>query len=131
MQKKGEIMQANVLESLAKTDRPMTAYDILAALKVHNAKLAPPTIYRALSALTEQGKVHRIESLNAYVACQCDGHEDIAVIAICDDCGSVDEQYLPEVIDRLGQASEKVGFTPKRHVIELHGSCASCEEVSN
>ncbi|MEM7026588.1 MAG: transcriptional repressor, partial [Pseudomonadota bacterium] len=90
------------------------------------APSAPTTIYRALSALTEQGRVHRLESLNAYIACQCDGHRQASVLSICDDCGIVEESVAPDVLKELSRLTGKSGFAARRHVIEVHGVCGTC-----
>lgn len=125
---KGQITQDKILGLLRASQTPLTAYDILGEMKSENAKLAPPTVYRALSALTEQGRAHRIESANAYMACQCDDHEGTALLSICDDCGTVDESVDDAVLDQLNKAAAVTGFQPKRHVIEMHGACANCRD---
>ncbi|MEL7116167.1 MAG: Fur family transcriptional regulator [Pseudomonadota bacterium] len=107
-------------------DRPTSAYDLLHALRDEHPKIAPPTIYRALAALVEKGKVHRLESLNAFVACQCEHQHQAAILSICDDCGAVEETVAPKLLDQLTQLTKKSGFAAMRHVIEIHGRCASC-----
>ncbi|MEM9715909.1 MAG: Fur family transcriptional regulator [Pseudomonadota bacterium] len=127
MRKSGQITQQEVLDILSAQSKPLTAYEILAVMKESNAKTAPPTVYRALNALVEKGAVHRIESLNAFMACCHDHDGDMSVMTICDDCGSVEEQAAPQLINSLDQVSGQAGFKAKRHVIELHGQCASCD----
>ena len=91
MGKRGEITQADVLGILRQSSEPLSAYDVIAHLREKNPKIAPPTVYRALSALMDAGHVHRLESMNAFVACQHDCGHDIPVLSVCDDCGSVGE----------------------------------------
>lgn len=74
-----------------------------------------------------QGRVHRLESLNTYMACRCEGHEAAPVLSICGACGSVAETISAEVMGKLQGVARKTGFSPTRHVIEVHGVCASCE----
>ncbi|MEM1366357.1 MAG: transcriptional repressor [Pseudomonadota bacterium] len=105
---------------------PLTAYEILAALKVGNPKLAAPTIYRALAALTSDGRAHRIESTNSYVVCTHQGHNETAVLTICGDCGVVEEQMDPAVTSSLEGLAQTNGFQPERHVVEVHGTCGEC-----
>lgn len=104
----------------------MSAYTLPACLQQEHPKIAPPTIYRALAALLADGKVHRLESLNAYVACKCDRHAQASILSICDDCGTVEESVAPDLLDELSSVAGKSGFVPARHVIEIHGLCASC-----
>ena len=126
MGRRGETVQAEVLAIMRKHAGPVSAYDLLGELRGGNAKAAPTTVYRALSALTERGCVHRLESLNAYIACQCDDHSHASILSICDDCGSVDERVAPDLLSKVSALLAKTGFEAKRHVIEVHGVCASC-----
>ena len=54
-------MQAEVLAALRRRRGPLSAYDVLGKLSAANPKIAPATIYRALSALTERGRVHLLK----------------------------------------------------------------------
>ncbi len=126
MGKRGERVQAEVLAVLRRRRGPLSAYDVMGELREVNPKIAPPTIYRALTALMERRLVHRIESLNAYIACQCDQHQHASIISICDDCGSVEESVVPDLLKELSGIIGKSGFAPRRHVIEVHGVCGSC-----
>ena len=128
MSKRGERMQADVLAVLRRRDCPMSAYDVLRDLRAIHPKIAPPTIYRALAALRDDGRVHRLESLNAYVVCKCDPHQRASILSICNDCGSVEESVAPEVLKQLSSVIARSGFEPTRHVIEVHGLCASCDD---
>ncbi|MEM6596463.1 MAG: Fur family transcriptional regulator [Pseudomonadota bacterium] len=131
MGRRGEMMQSDVMKALKGADEPLSAYDIIAALRNSYPKLAPTTVYRALKALMENGRIHRVESLNAYMPCQ-HAHSDEqtqqhpSILSICDDCGSVEESAAPDLFSKLGRIMGKSGFTPERHVIEVHGRCADC-----
>ena len=91
MRKQAAVRQADVLDVLHKHDKPMTAYAILDRMKVTEPDLAAPTIYRALAALTDQGRAHKLESIKAFVPCRCDHEAAVPVLAICGDCGTVEE----------------------------------------
>ena len=117
-----------VLGHLREAHGPLTAYDVLARMQAPDRKVAPPTVYRALAALTAAGSVHRIEATNAYVAC-CHGGADgdhEAILSICDDCGSVEEHADPAVLKDLARLAARNRFTPERQIIELHGRCGDC-----
>lgn len=126
MSRRGEKIQAEVLAVLRRRRGPLSAYDVLGELRETHPKIAPPTIYRAMAALTERGHVHRLESLNAFIACQCDRHQQASVLSICDDCGNVEERVAPDLLEDLSSIAGKSGFAPMRHVIEIHGVCATC-----
>ncbi|MGB1025540.1 MAG: Fur family transcriptional regulator [Rhodospirillaceae bacterium] len=125
--KRGEKNQADVLAVLRQGDGPLTAYEVMAVLSKTHPKIAPPTVYRALAALIEQGVVHKVESLNAFMACKCDQHNQASILSICDDCGAVEESVAPKLLDSLAALIGKTGFAPQRHVLEVHGVCGSCQ----
>jgi len=122
---RGEALRADVMAVLQGQDAPMSAYDILGALRDTQPKIAPTTVYRTLNALREQSLIRRLESLNAYVLSK-NKTEDPSILSICDDCGSVDETPAPDVLATMAQAVGKTGFAPTRHVVEVHGTCADC-----
>ena len=126
MSERGRRMQAQVLAVLRSRRMPLSAYEVLRRLLEVHPRLAPPTIYRALAALTERGKVHRLESLNAFIACQCDRHHDASILSICTDCGAVEENLSTDLLATLSGIAGKSGFAPMRHVIEVHGQCGTC-----
>jgi Fur family zinc uptake transcriptional regulator len=87
-------------------------------------------VYRALERLAEQGLVHRLESLNAYVSCCHSGgcRHGLKAFAICDNCGHVDE-FADNSLERyLGCWMKDNAFSLRSSTIELHGNCAACVE---
>jgi Fur family zinc uptake transcriptional regulator len=127
MRKRAAIRQSDVLDVLHKHDKPMTAYAILDQMKLREPDLAAPTVYRALAALTDQGRAHKLESAKAFVPCRCH-HDDAAVpvLAICGDCGAVQEHDGAGLLSELFALSAQSPFTPPRHIVEIHGRCDSC-----
>jgi Fur family transcriptional regulator, zinc uptake regulator len=121
--------QMLVFEALSRTNQPMSAYVILDSLRDAGLR-APLQVYRALDKLIESGLVHRLESLNAFVACahqHC--HDDCAsAFAICEKCGSVTEFSDDAVMERLRGWSGKAKFAPSKMVVEVRGVCAACAE---
>ena len=127
MGKRGEKIQAEVLAIMRKGKSAHAAYDLLENLREKYPKIAPTTIYRALTALTERGQVHRLDSLNAYIACQYDNHHQPSIFSICNDCGVIEENFEPRVFSKLTSTLRNAGFSVQRHIIEVTGTCASCE----
>jgi Fur family zinc uptake transcriptional regulator len=119
--------QALVLGVLNEAQTPLSAYDILDHLKDEGFR-APLQVYRALDKLVEQGMVHRLESLNAFVACSHVLCHDTGLIAfaICEDCGHVSEFSDTEVSRRLDAWVRKNRFSPGKTTIEIRGHCAAC-----
>lgn len=115
-----------ILRILQSARGPMTAYEVLDAARKHEIS-APPTVYRALNKLIEQGAAHRLETINAYVACVDSQHRHgAAAFAICRDCGSVEELDESDTLRRLRATADKRGFKIETAVIELNGQCSAC-----
>jgi Fur family zinc uptake transcriptional regulator len=119
--------QSLVLDTLTQAAGPLSAYGILDQLRGAGLK-APLQVYRALDKLLEMGLAHRLESLNAFVAC-AHRHEHamgLTAFAICENCGKVSE-FEDEVIEeRLGAWSAAQGFATHLTTIEIRGRCAAC-----
>lgn len=118
-------IRRKVLHLLLESEEPAKAYDLLANLDGEGAA-KPPTVYRALDFLQEMGLAHKIESLNAYVACGHTKHDHSAVFLICDACGSAEELHAIQTSDALVKESLAAGFKTNNAVIEAHGTCRNC-----
>ncbi len=126
MRKHAATRQSDVLDVLNQHEKPMTAYAILDQMKVGEPRLAAPTIYRTLAALTEQGRAHKLESINAFVPCRCDHEASVPVLAICEECFTVEEHDGARLLPQLTSLSKKSAFKPTRHIVEIHGRCQTC-----
>ncbi len=115
-----------VLEIVAEHHRPLGAYEILERLSRERGPVAPPTVYRALAFLVENGFAHRIESLNAFVACFEPAHRQRAFFLICERCGDAAELLDAGVERALDAAAAARGFTPARLGVEIAGVCGAC-----
>ncbi len=117
-----------VFELISNQTSASTAYDLLDELKKTEPKAKPPTIYRALEFLLEQGFIHRVESNNSFISCCTCGHDKhFSQLLICDKCGNVVElQDDDQLTTLLTDNANKHGFQITNHVIETHGTCRSC-----
>jgi len=117
-----------VLSIILQAEAPLTAYQLLDRLKETRKGAAPPTIYRALDFLIEQRFIHKVERLNAFIACsEAEGHHDHPVqFLICRQCGTVAEIEDHAISRALAHAAERNGFRPGNAVVELDGTCAEC-----
>ena len=86
-------------------------------------------MYRALDFLQEQGLVHRLERLAAFVGCVARSEHDdhAAQFLICRDCGRVIELDDPQLADALAEAAKRLGFAVSSATIEAEGLCAACQ----
>lgn len=122
--------QALVLGVLKHAAAPRSAYDILDGLRGDGFR-APLQVYRALDKLMAIGLVHRLESLNAFVACS-DPHDHavhshgVIAFAICEACGSVTEFHDDTIETRLAAWQKSQSFTPAKTTIEIRGHCRDC-----
>lgn len=119
--------QGLVLGTLNRSGAPLSAYDILDRLREEGLR-APLQIYRALDKLVERGLAHRLESLNAFVAC-ADEHchrKGLIAFAICENCGKVDEFADAVIEERLGSWAQAEGFKVERTTMEIRGKCDGC-----
>ena len=114
-----------IAEALRRAGRPVSAYEIIDRVR-DTVVLAPQTVYRALDRLIAGGKAHRLESLNAFVACHQHDHHGAAVFAICEDCGKVREFDEQAAILPLEAWARREGFEVRQMTLELRGRCASC-----
>ncbi|AUQ66163.1 Fur family transcriptional regulator [Phaeobacter inhibens] len=126
MRKRAKTRQDDILNVLSACDRPMTAYQILEELQLREPDIAPPTVYRTLSALTDQGRAHRLESMKAFVPCRCHHVDSVPVLAICEDCGTVEEHDGGALLPELARVVADSAFRVHRHIVELRGQCGSC-----
>lgn len=117
-----------VLAILRAARRPLGAYEILESMREGPRALAPPTVYRALDFLLEQGLVHKLESLHAFIGCTHPDHPHCSQFLICADCGRVTELEDEAVARSLTSAASESGFRPRRPVVELIGTCADCSD---
>ena len=119
--------QKLVLEAVSRAGRPVSAYDILDDIRPHGIR-SPVQVYRAIKKLIEDGTVHKVESLNAFVPC-AGRHvhgRGAAILAVCEQCHRVME-FSDEIIERqLAEWAGRERFQVETTNIEVNGRCAEC-----
>ncbi len=127
-------LRRQVLALVLASPAPIGAYALLDRLRAERPGAAPPTVYRALEFLLEQGLVHKVERLNAFVGCAgphghvaCGhGHDHPHQFLICGRCGATAELCDHRVADALAAAAAAAGFRAQRTTVEVEGLCAAC-----
>ncbi|HVI58503.1 MAG TPA: transcriptional repressor [Luteimonas sp.] len=127
-------IRARVLGLVAAAGQPIKAYDLLEQIRAGNSSegegagaAAPPTVYRALDFLLANGFIHKLESVNAFVACHHPSTAQHSVpFLICDRCHSAVELEDLDVVAQLEQRAKSLGFQPQAQTLEVHGLCARC-----
>ena len=125
-------MRARVFAALAGFDRPASAYDIAEAVsKSEGRRVAANSVYRILDLFVGANLARRVESANAYVA---NAHPDClhdCIFLVCDRCGQTTHIDDDAITGTVRDAAKGAGFSPIRPVIEVRGTCATCDEVAN
>lgn len=122
-------LRRRVLEIIWQNHKPLGAYSILEQLRQDGRAAAPPTVYRALEFLLEQGLVHRIASMNAFVGCSRPGHISDGQFLICRSCGSSTELNDGKLEKVITRNSGSLGFTVEHLTIEVSGLCPHCRRA--
>lgn len=122
-------LRRRVLELIWASHTPVKAYELLERLRQEHAAAAPPTVYRALDFLVQEGFVHRIESLNAYIGCDIPERDHQGQFLICEACGEAAELSDPEIEAALRDTAQTLGFRLNVSLVELKGRCARCDHA--
>ena len=120
--------QQIIFDLIDKSPEPLKAYSILFNVKKKGIK-APLQVYRALDKLVEIGKIHKIESKNAFVACRSSDCEisKATAFSICESCEMVDEISDAKLSKYLSSFNHKKGMKFKRFNLEFFGLCKKCK----
>lgn len=121
-------LRKEVLQLVAAAGKPVKAYDLLDQLRDSHGNAAPPTVYRALDFLLENGFIHKLESINAYVSCHHPAEAHQVPFLICDVCSSAQEVCDPRVAELIEAQAKAMGFRPQGQTLEVHGVCKNCRE---
>lgn len=122
-------IRKRVLEILLEEHKAMGAYDILDRLRAENRNAQPPVAYRALDFLVSHGFAHKLQRLNAFIACCHPDDAHTPIFMICNKCDSVAEADIGEGINAVDRAANELGFKIDRRVIEAEGLCPACQET--
>lgn len=122
-------VRRRALEILLAEHRALGAYDLLAVLSKEGLGAQPPVAYRALDFLVKAGFAHKIEALNAYIACSHLGDDHAPAFLICRNCNMVAEADTAPAQGRLGDAARASGFIIERTVVEAEGLCPDCQNA--
>lgn len=118
-------LREHVLELVIADGGAVKAYDLLDRLEPERGSPKPPTVYRALDFLSKLGLIHRVEALNAFIACDHSHEGDLAEFFICETCSGVEERHAHDHAE-----CKPDGFKIRRSVIEHYGACAACQNAA-
>ena len=119
-------IRRKVLEILLSHGRSLKAYELLDEIKLVQSNATPPTVYRALDFLVEQGLIHRLDAVNAWTAGHDAAGEPHDLLIVCTSCGRVAELSDPALNAQLTQKVSDAGFVLTNPETELRALCQSC-----
>lgn len=114
------------LETIWESHRPTKAYELLERMGTER-RLAPPSVYRALHFLEQQGLVHRLYSTQSFIGCSYPASSPhTGQFLICNSCGTAAELSMASVPAEAEHAALAAGFHVEQATIELQGRCQAC-----
>ena len=119
--------QQIIFDLINKSPEQLKAYTILFNVQKKGIK-APLQVYRALDKLVEIGKIHKIESRNAFIACQnssCQVSKATA-FSICESCEKVTEINNSSLSKYLSNFKDRAGMKYSKYNLEFFGLCKKC-----
>ena len=131
-------LRRRVLELVWENHKPVGAYAILEELQADRrdeiepgdvasrGPVAPPTVYRALDFLLENGLIHRIEMLNAYIGCCQPESRHSGQFLLCGECGTAAELASDALLEAVDAEASRRGFAVRRVTVEVDGICPDC-----
>lgn len=122
-------IRREVLELIWESHRAVKAYDLLDRIKPKAGTAKPTTVYRALDFLLEQGLIHKVESLNAFIGCSFSERRHEQLLLTCVQCHEIEERPGERVMEALAEELEQAAFTLQRKAIEIHGVCSRCASL--
>ncbi len=138
--------RTTVIDILAKSKKPLNPYDIA---KISNDTVNVATVYRTMELFEQLGLVHKIRSVDGYIACSTNHHSNSPVIAreqsdrgnpgnnhnhshchhyaVCTNCHKVQElEILPTEGGHTHNHNLPNNFHSDKQVYELTGKCEKC-----
>ena len=121
--------QKIIFDIIYNSSEPLKAYTILFNVQKKGIK-APLQVYRALDKLVEIGKIHKIESRNAFVACKNSNCKisNATAFSICEKCEKITEINNPKLSQYLKAFKDNTGMKYEKYNLEFFGLCKKCKK---
>jgi Fur family transcriptional regulator, zinc uptake regulator len=119
-------IRREVLALLYLSPNGLKAYDLLARVREERANATPPTVYRALDFLIEQGLAHKIGRINQFMACHHDSHSLPNLFLVCPNCGKVSELSDQPLMQALLSSLDHAGHRLDSPEVEISAFCPAC-----
>lgn len=120
-------LRRQVLELVCRCSQPVGAYSLLDEMKKQGRSAAPPTVYRALDFLQQQGLVHRLATNNTYLACAHPHIRHQGLFLVCSACGHTQEVHTEGIVDAVREYAADFDFLVEHAAVEVTGLCRACQ----
>lgn len=120
-------LRKQVLSLICQSEQPVGAYALLDSMRDAGRSAAPPTVYRALDFLLEQGLVHRLATNNTYLACAHPQQQHEAIFLVCKQCGFTQELHTDGIYKAVANRAKKAAFLVEHTSMEVTGLCVDCQ----
>jgi len=118
-----------VFEIIIKNNKPIKAYQILDEIRnITNKPSHPPTVYRAIDFLIENGFVHKLNSINSFVGCFHPKTHEECYFLICKKCNLYQECCDDSLKDRISKTAVHNKFVISNTTLEIEGHCLDCSQ---
>ena len=118
-----------VFEIIVKNNKPIKAYEILDKISnINNKPSHPPTVYRAIDFLIENGFVHKLNSINSFVGCFHPKAHKECYFLICKKCNIYQECCDDSLKDRISKTAIHNNFVISNTTLEIEGHCLDCSQ---
>lgn len=123
-------LRKQILTLILRSHQPLGAYQLMDLLREHSHReqVAPPTVYRSLDFLLQQGLIHKVHSLNAYLGCNRPNRCQIAALFICSHCHHTEEAANNAMEQAINLSAAQHRFAVTQPIIEVQGLCSSCKK---
>ncbi len=116
-----------VYEIIIKYNKPIKAYEVLDELRDVLGKTShPPTVYRAIDFLIENGFIHKLSSINSFVGCFHPKIHKECYFLICKKCNIYQECCDNDLTKNISKTAKKNDFIVSNTTLEIEGHCQDC-----
>ena len=121
-------LRKQILELIWQNHKPLGAYALMEMLEKSSdrKRVAPPTVYRTLDFLMEQGLIHKVHSLNAFIGCATPNQKHSDALFICGECGHTEEVRSGTIQQAINLSASQHKFAVREQILEVVGRCAEC-----
>jgi Fur family zinc uptake transcriptional regulator len=119
-------IRKKILEMIWASHGPVKAYEILDILKKTFASARPTTVYRSIDFLRDNGLIHKLTSLSAYIGCTHPLKHNDCYFLICIVCGEIKECCDSQLTKQIKETSKQNKFKLNQVTLEIDGTCEDC-----